>query len=205
MGLKLLADQYTEEPLTQQLFEKVNTTALYMDKMLQKLLMVYDINTLAEPSQPVDFPALLNQLQNELEDEISRTDTVFKVSVATPETFQSYPTLLKIILYNLVENALRFHSPLDDSHHEVLVEVTQKAEITLICVRDNGRGIRQQYIPQIFDMYFRGHSDVEGNGLGLYIVKKALEKVGGEITVESGEQEGACFEVRLRCEQMVKT
>jgi signal transduction histidine kinase len=203
MGLKLLADQYIQEPLTRELFEKVNSTALHMDKMLQKLLMVYDINTLVEPSQPIDFPALLTQLQNELEDEIAHKDTVFKVSVDATETFHSYPTLLKIILYNLVENALRFHSPLDDSHHKVLVEVRQEAGKILIGVRDNGRGIRQQYIPQIFDMYFRGHSDVEGNGLGLYIVKKALEKVGGEIAVESGEQKGASFQVRLRDEQTV--
>ena len=147
MGLKLLADQYTHEPLTQQLFEKVNFTALQMDKMLQKLLMVYDINTLTEKPQPVNFPVVLDQLQSDLQDEIKRTNTVFSVAVDAPETLCSYPALIKIILFNLVENALRFHASFENSHPEVHVQVMQEAKETIISVRDNGRGIRQQTHP----------------------------------------------------------
>ncbi len=204
MGLKLLADQYLKEPFARDLFRKVNSTASQMDKMLQKLLMVYDINTLAEPPNLVDFPRMIAKIQSELEEEIKQTKTTFSVSVDVKEPFCSYPTLLNIILYNLLENALRFSSPLDGHFHEVQINITQQNDEIFLDIQDNGRGIRQQHIPQIFDMYFRGHSEVHGNGLGLYIVKKAVDKLEGKITVESGEQEGSRFLLRLKSEQPVE-
>ena len=60
-------------------------------------------------------------------------------------------------------------------------------------VEDNGQGIDPQFKDRIFDMYFRGNDRSKGNGLGLYIVKKAVEKLNGRITFSSVYGKGSTF------------
>jgi signal transduction histidine kinase len=62
-------------------------------------------------------------------------------------------------------------------------------------VEDNGQGIDPQFQDRIFDMYFRGNERSKGNGLGLYIVKKAVEKLNGQVTFTSVYGKGSTFSV----------
>jgi signal transduction histidine kinase len=64
-------------------------------------------------------------------------------------------------------------------------------------VEDNGQGIGEQYQPMIFDMYFRGNDRSKGNGLGLYIVKKAVEKLNGTVSFTSSFGQGTVFSIDL--------
>jgi signal transduction histidine kinase len=64
-----------------------------------------------------------------------------------------------------------------------------------LIVSDNGQGIDAAYHHRIFDMYFRANERSKGNGLGLYITKKAVEKLNGEISFESAAGHGCVFKV----------
>jgi signal transduction histidine kinase len=64
-------------------------------------------------------------------------------------------------------------------------------------VSDNGKGISQEYLGKIFEMFFRASEDSYGSGLGLYITKQVVEKLQGKITVESVFNEGTCFKIWL--------
>jgi signal transduction histidine kinase len=64
-------------------------------------------------------------------------------------------------------------------------------------VEDNGIGIPKDRQSKIFDMFFQAHENSVGSGLGLYIVKETIEKIGGKIRVESTDKEGARFQVEL--------
>jgi two-component system sensor histidine kinase/response regulator len=64
-----------------------------------------------------------------------------------------------------------------------------------IDVRDNGIGINNNYIDQIFNMFYRATSEEVGSGFGLYNVKDALKKIDGDIRVTSTLHEGTLFEV----------
>ena len=58
-------------------------------------------------------------------------------------------------------------------------------------------GIREEYLPKMFSMFFRATERSEGAGLGLYIVKESVNKLGGEISLESTFNEGCTFNIRL--------
>ena len=69
-------------------------------------------------------------------------------------------------------------------------------------IQDNVEGILPEYQERMFEMYFRANERSKGNGLGLYIVKKAVEKLGGTITVASELHQGSSFSIRFSEKQI---
>ena len=78
---------------------------------------------------------------------------------------------------------------------EVNFRTSRKAII--ISIEDNGLGILKEQHEKIFDMFYRGSEKSQGNGLGLYLVKKAVQKLHGKINIESEEGKYACFTISL--------
>ena len=64
-------------------------------------------------------------------------------------------------------------------------------------IADNGKGIPEKIKNRVFEMFYRGHPDSSGSGLGLFIVKNALEKMKGKISFESREGNGTSFTVYI--------
>ncbi len=111
-------------------------------------------------------------------------------------TIQSYPALLEIVWNNLLSNAVKF----TQAKGEIDVRVAQRNDCALVSVRDNGCGISPAIGKRIFDKFYQGDTShaAEGNGLGLALVKQVIDKVGGEISVQSREGEGSTFTVLLK-------
>jgi signal transduction histidine kinase len=74
--------------------------------------------------------------------------------------------------------------------------VITDSKLTVV-FRDNGIGISDDYINKIFDMFFRATDRSEGAGLGLYIVKETIDKLHGDIIVESTMGEGTTFKINV--------
>ncbi len=102
---------------------------------------------------------------------------------------------LSLVLENLIENAVR-HSG-TDRIEIVLSEVVGEAEIRVI---DYGTGIPEDVKKRLFEKAFR-YGETAGLGLGLYIVKKIVERYGGKVWVEDTKPKGATFVIRLRTTQ----
>jgi signal transduction histidine kinase len=79
----------------------------------------------------------------------------------------------------------------------VRIEATTGADGWLVRVADNGKGIPPQHQGRIFDMFYRASDDTKGSGLGLYIVKETVGKMGGDIQVCSTLGAGSTFTIRL--------
>jgi signal transduction histidine kinase len=103
---------------------------------------------------------------------------------------------LGIIFQNLISNSIKYQDvEKSPSFIRIVADVTE--EDIRIQFSDNGMGIREEYLPRIFSMFFRATERSEGAGLGLYIVKESVEKLGGEITLDSTFNEGSTFNIRL--------
>jgi PAS domain S-box-containing protein len=102
---------------------------------------------------------------------------------------------LQSIIYNLLSNAIKFRRNTTDSFINVAIHSVNSK--TIISVSDNGMGIPQAIKCNVFDMFVKGGSDSSGNGLGLYIVKNLVEKLKGEISLESEENKGTIFTITL--------
>jgi signal transduction histidine kinase len=103
---------------------------------------------------------------------------------------------LESILYNLISNALKYRKP--DDKLNLCIRTWQEADMCYISVSDNGLGIDlEQYGKKLFSLYQRFHIHKEGKGLGLYMVKRQVESMGGSVLVESQPGEGSTFTVCL--------
>lgn len=103
---------------------------------------------------------------------------------------------LSEIIRNLVSNAIKYHDiTKNDMHIRINGKITKsKAVITF---EDNGIGIRKEFIGDIFNMFYRATDTAEGTGIGLYIVKQAVDKLNGKIEVESRHGKGSTFKLEL--------
>ena len=98
---------------------------------------------------------------------------------------------LRSVLYNLLSNALKYRHP--DRAPAVHVRCRQEADCTVLEVQDNSLDLAHE--TQLFAMFPRLHTHVEGSDLGLYMVKRIMKNAGGHITVQSQVGEGTTFAV----------
>jgi signal transduction histidine kinase len=95
----------------------------------------------------------------------------------------------------MIENAIKYQNY--NRNAELHISVSDNRYEHKIVFEDNGTGIKDEHIAHVFDMYFRGSSTADGSGLGLYIVKTGVEKLGGRIEVKSVPGTGTRFTIHL--------
>lgn len=110
--------------------------------------------------------------------------------------FHSDNYRLSVIMNNLISNAIKYHDPQKD-HSYIRITVEVDEEKASMVFEDNGIGIEERYLDKVFDMFFRGTEKNKGAGLGLYIVKEAIDKLRGKISIQSKVGEGTLFAIEL--------
>lgn len=103
---------------------------------------------------------------------------------------------LMIVLNNIISNAIKYHR-LEHSNLWIKTSARISQDKLVISVSDNGTGIEEDMLPKIFNMFFRGTNQSKGSGLGLYIVKETLERMNGEVRVQSVHGSGTEFVVSI--------
>jgi signal transduction histidine kinase len=118
------------------------------------------------------------------------------ISVEQEAPFFTSQNRIEIVLNNLISNAMKYADLRKDGP---AIEVRVKANSTSAEIRiiDNGEGIPTDAKPKIFDMFYRASANSTGSGLGLYIVKEAVQKIGGTIVVYSEYGKGTEFVVEI--------
>lgn len=169
---------------TKELVKKVASTTEGMDKLLKKLSII------SETNQPTNYSSItlldiVEDVQYKLTNTIKKTGIEFHADCPTDLTFYSYPNLIEVVITNLIENALFYSVMRDPVNARVEFKATIKDDQLEFSVYDNGIGVDSTIQPRLFDMFFKGHADSKGNGLGLYIVQKSVQTLEGSISVES--------------------
>lgn len=128
---------------------------------------------------------------------MENADKVKKIiSVELSAPFSTSLSRLEIIMNNLISNALKY-SDLRKPNPFIEIKVKADSGKAFIQVIDNGEGIPEDARSKIFDMFYRASASGVGSGLGLYIVKEALHKIGGSISVSSVFGEGTEFTIEI--------
>ncbi len=198
LGLAGVAKITVKDPVSLELFEKVSETAGSLDKMLQKLQSISDVGSQQMIYKEVFLDELVRETEEGLSEPIRRKGIQLKKEIMQQVSFVSYPAMVKIILENLIENSVHF-AITESPFIKIAITVTEAEAV--IVVQDNGEGILEEYQPRIFEMYFRANERSKGNGLGLYIARKAVEKLNGTITFTSQYAHGSTFTVMLPNQQ----
>ncbi|MGH2563917.1 MAG: sensor histidine kinase, partial [Ginsengibacter sp.] len=146
--------------------------------------------------EPVNFGELIESaLQAHIYADNSE-DIQRIVEIDQQGIFVTDKTRLNIVMNNLISNALRYHNKNKDNPYlKIAVNATSKQ--AQIQVEDNGQGIDEKHLEYIFTLFYRANKTTEGSGIGLYIVKEAIEKLGGTIEIKSQIDVGTKFTITI--------
>jgi PAS domain S-box-containing protein len=181
-----------------------------VDKNAQELfaliITLLDLSRLQVGQLPLDFsdislPNLLREIETETQDRFEKSGLHVVWNIAPePLLVHTDPLKLKIVIKNLIHNAVKF-----TEQGSIIVDVHLCTGGVEICVSDTGIGIAPEVLPIIFEPFRQADSSTTrhygGLGLGLYIVRQLLELLGGTITVESKVGHGSTFRVLIPTEQ----
>jgi signal transduction histidine kinase len=121
---------------------------------------------------------------------------IFHVDIPEEISVDSDKNRLKVIISNLLSNAIRYHDHRKEVQY-IRLAAESRQSVFYLLVEDNGQGIAAEYHSKIFDMFYRANEQSKGSGLGLYIVKEALMKLSGTIELESVPGMGSTFTIKL--------
>jgi signal transduction histidine kinase len=140
---------------------------------------------------------VLTKVLEDLDSEIRKRGAVIQVQGRLP-TVIANPALLHQVMLNLVDNALKFVAP--DKTPRINIKATQTDDHVRLSIIDNGIGIPAAHHAKIFDLFVRLHKPTiySGTGIGLALVKKAMERMMGKVGVESVPGEGSTFWLEFR-------
>ncbi len=175
--------------------ERMQDASSRMRVLIQDLLTYSRVSTKADPFLRLDLNLIVRDVVSDLEVRISQTNA--KVELSNLPTIEADPLQMRQLFQNLIGNALKFHKP--DQAPIVTVSCETINEKVVITVKDNGVGFDNQYAEKVFQIFQRlhGRGEFEGTGMGLAIVRKIVERHGGNISAESQENEGASFIITL--------
>lgn len=167
-----------------------------MSRLIDDLLAYARLGRTSVRHQSVFLRPLLLQIMKDLAARITETGAEFDLPDELP-VVRGDQTLLNQIFANLFGNALTYHRP--GVPARVAVTWRAEADYVVVSVSDNGIGIPPEHHDKIFNVFQRLHSedDYPGTGIGLAIVKKSVELLGGQVWVESVVSEGCTFSVQL--------
>ena len=145
------------------------------------------------PAEPVVLATVVEAVRLDLAPAIGVIGTRLTVEVPPALRVSFSPANLRSIVYNLLSNAIKYHAP--DRPSQVWVRAEQTPQAVVFTVQDNGLGMSALQQRQLFGLFQRLHTHVEGTGVGLYISKRLVENAGGTIGVHSQPEVGSTFTV----------
>ncbi len=185
MGLAQLAE---DQPMNEELAsycDMINTSVRKMDNLLIDLVKIVGVAQGKLAKEEIDFEKIIDDVLTTLAHRPGFSEIIFRRQMHLESIFLSDRKLVYSILQNLIDNAIKYRRLENQTESIIIITVEASEEQIRIGVTDNGMGIPDGIQDKIFDMFYRGTTASEGSGLGLYIVKTSVEKLGGKITVNS--------------------
>ncbi|MCA4894201.1 MAG: hypothetical protein ING84_04250 [Cytophagales bacterium] len=187
LGISNLVAKEKSVEAIQSMMAHISKTVLDLDRMLKKLIAISFCRSERTENEPTDIAELIREVSKATLNEYGLVDSNVQLNLPTTlPVIKSNSYLLKMILGSIFENSVQYGGP------NVLIRISVEYQLfnCIIKVQDNGAGIDLAYQKPVFDMFFRAHEKSTGNGLGLYLVKIAIEKLGGSVKLSSVLNQG---------------
>lgn len=179
--------------------ERIDEYLKYIESSIKKLEVV--INNLVQFSrnnrikvkfEEIILHSLVTEVIKELRFMPEAESITFNIDIPEDHFVSSDTQRLKIVLHNLIGNAIKYGDP-EKSENKIIIKFLHVKNGWQLNIKDNGIGIEKDNLKNIFNMFFRATEKSSGSGLGLFIVKETIEKLKGEIHVTSTPGIGSSF------------
>lgn len=181
-GMCNVALMDVKDPTALEYLRKLDATAERLNSILTRLVIINQINNSKLTVKPVDFRSIINDVMLLEKKKGLPPDLSVNVQIDNDIEIESDRELVRIVLENLIDNAIKFYNDSDrvDSFLDVSVIRLENGGAKLRVV-DNGIGISEASPGKLFQMFSRASERSETGGIGLYITKTATEKIGGRV------------------------
>ena len=187
-----------EDPRTLRAIAAIEASLDRLDSLVAAARRLDDItaDTLDPPRERIDLPILVRQVVESYVDSLPPDGPKLAVEIAAAPIVLGGTELIELALENVIENALSFSPP----GGTVRVRLTREARHAVVAVEDDGPGVPPAHLPRIFERYFSerptGHST--HFGLGLWIVKRNIDAMGGSVHAANRPTGGFALTIKLR-------
>jgi signal transduction histidine kinase len=194
-----LLDDYTQalDQTAREYARRMAAAAHRLDEFIQDLLDFGRLAHVELPRKEVDLRTAIDQVLADLSSEIRLSNAEIQVLGEFPSVLAN-AAALKQVIANLMSNAIKFVAPGTAPRVEIYAQQAGEFRVQL-WVRDHGIGIRPEHQERVFQLFERlhGQSEYPGTGAGLAIVRKAIERMGGQVCLRSAAGEGTSFWIEL--------
>jgi signal transduction histidine kinase len=195
LGLINLAKKDGDLAMKDTYLEMINNSALQQDHFIKEILDQSRNSRLEVKREEILFEPIIEETFTQLSFATPTGKAVEKiVSVQQSKPFYCDRWRLKVILNNLISNAIRYRNGRDPVI-KVNVAITDRG--AEVCIEDNGKGIAKEHLKHVCRMFYRATDDGAGSGLGLYIVKETIDKLNGSIDIDSIEGQGTTVQLMI--------
>jgi len=197
-----VGENYKDPTVIAELVPLLNESILRLRNKIDELSVIGKRREEENKKSTVRFQTVYEEVLKDLELEIASSGAALSADFSRLPEISFSQKNIRSLLQNLISNGLKYRNP----GKAPLITVRTApvdADTVLLSVEDNGLGIKEAEKDKIFDMYTRFHTQVEGTGVGLGIVKKIVDNNGGKIEVESLSGTGSTFKIYLKAQTPV--
>lgn len=192
-----LIRQEKDPKLVEEYNTKVEYTVRTMNNTFRKLIEVNEIGRRTPQLDHISIGELVQSVLRDLGEMYRPQEMSVRWESPNGADFETDRYIFTAVMRNILENALHFHRLEQGVKLEIVTRLTKDSSGITLSIRDNGTGIPSRLYHSIFQMFFRGTENSMGTGLGLFVSKKGVEKLGGTIDVNSVENEFTEIVIRL--------
>jgi signal transduction histidine kinase len=166
-----------------------------MSSLLDGLLQISRVGTIEISSETIDMDKTIGEVLAAMEYQIKESGITVKTESLVE--CKADANMVNIVFSNLIGNAIKYRDP--EKEGEIVISGSVLNGMSVYCVQDNGIGIEEEHQGRVFEIFHRLNPDnsTEGEGLGLTIVTRILNRLGGNIRLDSEAGKGSKFHVEL--------
>jgi signal transduction histidine kinase len=186
-----------KDPIALNYLHKLDITAEKLNTILTRLLIVNQINNSTLEAEKIDFHQIVSEVLLLEKKKGLPPRLAIRKRIEENIEFHADREFVRIIIENLIDNAIKFYNDSQRVDPFVEIDIKNDGESIRIRVTDNGIGISQAQPDKIFQMFSRASERSETGGIGLYITKTAVQKLGGTINLKTTPEGYTEFYVNL--------
>jgi len=196
LGVIHIARDEIQEATAHKYLDLITRSTKRLDLILSELIDLTRLNKSQLALQELNMEQIIDEIVSSLK-HLPHADKInYHKIIQLQNPLVSDIKLIHSIIQNLTVNAINYHN-FEQQNPKIIFSVVTKGEYAAIKVEDNGIGIPMRLQKRVFEMFYRGNTQSKGSGLGLYIVKSAVDRLKGEIDLESEEGKGTGITIRI--------
>jgi signal transduction histidine kinase/ligand-binding sensor domain-containing protein len=204
LGLVQIARMEKEAERISEYYNHIEFSVQKLDRVIKSMVEFSRNYHLDVQRSTFNFRDLVSEVLRELAFWPEARKIEFKNTVPENCIMKSDSQRLKVVLHNLISNSVKYADFTKESSY-IHIDLHSNGQGNTIMISDNGMGIEQDRQSRIFEMYYRATERSHGSGLGLFIVKEIILKLGGSIGVKSSLGYGSIFVINLPNEEPAKS